>query len=232
MDIHGSCDIWTCIVSEVLADEEVERMKEIEILLKKLQSYSPEPNVFNQYSIKDPSGIIRLNNLRLYLNFVKPNLILIGEAAGYHGCRWSGIPFTSEHIMLNSEIPLFRKNEFKQSSKGTLKKEKSATIVWNTIKDFTLIPLLWNIFPFHPHELGNLRKNRTPTINEVELGKEYLENIRNTYPKAMLVAVGKVAQKKLKILDITSKEVRHPSFGGKKLFQKRLLKLKNEKPLQ
>jgi len=203
-------------------------VKEIEKLLEKLQAYKPNNSVFNQYFNKDPFGNIRLNNLKLYLNSIKPNLILIGEAAGYHGCRWSGIPFTSEHIMLKSEILIFKENGFKQSSKGSLKKEISATIVWNTIKDFSPLPLLWNIFPFHPHKLEKPSKNRTPTIDEVELGKEFLENIMNIYPKALLVAVGKVAQKKLESLDIKTKEVRHPSFGGKELFQKQMFKLKNE----
>jgi len=204
-------------------------VKEVEKLLEKLQAYKPNNFVFNQYLNKELYGNIRLNNLMLYLNSIKPNLILIGEAAGYNGCRWSGIPFTSEHIMLKSEISFFKENGFKQSSKGSLKKEISATIVWSTIKDFSPLPLLWNIFPFHPHKLGKPNKNRTPTDNEVELGTEFLENIMNIYPKARLVAVGKVAQKKLESLDIKSNEVRHPSFGGKELFQKHMLNLKNYK---
>jgi len=203
-------------------------MIEVEKLLEKLQAYKPNNLVFNQYLNKDKFGYIRLNNLQQYLNSIKPNLILIGESAGYHGCRWSGIPFTSEYIMLESEILIFKENGFRQTSKGPLKKEISATIVWNTIKDFSPLPLLWNIFPFHPHKLRKPTKNRTPTINEVESGKEYLENIMNIYPKALLVAVGRVAQKQLESLDLKSIEVRHPSFGGKKLFQKQVLKLKNK----
>lgn len=48
------------------------------------------------------------------------------------------------------------------------------------------------------------------------------------YPKAKLVGVGDVAQKKLKSLGIKFSPVRHPSFGGKELFRKQVLKLKNK----
>ena len=203
-------------------------MKEIIQLLKKLKEYQSNNSVFNQYSNKDPAGHIRLNNLKLYLSSIRPRLILIGEAAGYHGCRWSGIPFTSEHTMLKTEISIFKENNgFKQSSEGKLKKEISATIVWNTIKNFSPLPLLWNIFPFHPHKHGKPKANRTPTSNEVEACKVFLEEIISIYPKAKIVAVGKVAQKNMESSGINSEEVRHPSFGGKELFREKILKLIN-----
>lgn len=143
-------------------------------LLKKLQEYNPNDLVFNQYSDLDSNGIIRLNNLKLYFESIDPEMILVGEAPGYRGCRWSGIPFTSEYILLRSGIPIFEGKEFKQSSEGSLKKEVSATIVWNTIKDFSPLPLLWNIFPFHPYKSGKPEKNREPTPSEVEDGRDFL----------------------------------------------------------
>tara|TARA_B100001964_G_C14058569_1_gene520321 strand:- start:224 stop:826 length:603 start_codon:yes stop_codon:yes gene_type:complete len=196
-------------------------------LLKKLKEYKPNDLVFNQYSNLDSTGNIRLNNLKLYIQSINPEMILIGEAPGYHGCRWSGIPFTSEYIMLKSEIHIFKENKFKQSSQGKLKKERSATIVWDTIKNFSPLPFLWNIYPFYPHESGNQKDMRRPTTKEVEDGINFLKMIINIYPKAILVGVGEVAQKKLESLGIKYEEVRHPSFGGKKLFRDQLLKLIN-----
>ena len=201
-------------------------MKHKKELFDKLQTRKSTKTVFNQYSDKDPKGIIRLNNLKLYLNLLKPEIILVGEAPSYNGCRWSGIPFTSEYIMLNRKFPLFnRSQEFQQSSTGKLKKEISATIVWGTIKDMNPLPLLWNIFPFHPHKPANYSKNRKPTAEETEEGKKYLEYITNIYPNASLIAVGEVAHKRLKEFNIVHSKVRHPSHGGKEKFQKGIKEL-------
>lgn len=201
-------------------------MKHKKQLFDKLRTRPSTKTVFNQYSDKDAKGIIRLNNLKLYLDLLRPKIILVGEAPGYNGCRWSGIPFTSEYIMLNRKFRIFSQSQgFQQSSTGRLKKEISATIVWDTINDINSLPLLWNIFPFHPHKPDDYSKNRKPTDEETEEGKEYLEHIMNIYPNAGLIAVGEVSHKRLKELNIDHSKVRHPSFGGKELFRKQMLKL-------
>jgi len=204
----------------------VNEVKEIDKLLEKLQEYKPNNLVFNQYSDKEPNGIIRLNNLKLYLESIDPEMILVGEAPGYHGCRWSGISFTSEYIMLKSGISIFERKDFKQSSEGSLKKERSATMVWDVIKEFSPLPLLWNIFPFHPYKSGKPEVNRPPTPNEVGDGEVFLKDLIKIYPKAKLIGVGNVSQEKLKCLGIECSPVRHPSMGGKKLFRKQMLKFK------
>ena len=58
---------------------------------------------FNQYrdvhaGLDRPAGAaVRRRNLRRYLEaFVSARFVLVGEAAGYAGCRFSGIPFTCE----------------------------------------------------------------------------------------------------------------------------------------
>lgn len=204
-------------------------MKYKKQLFDKLRTRPSTKTVFNQYSNEDKKGIIRLNNLKLYLELLKPKIILIGEAPGYNGCRWSGVPFTSEYIMLSKNFHIFRQSRgFQQSSTGKLKKEISATIVWDTIKDIIPLPLLWNIFPFHPHKPANYSKNRKPTAEETEEGKKYLGYITNTYPNARLIAVGEVAHKILKELNIAHSKVRHPSHGGKEKFQKEIKELKSK----
>ena len=204
-------------------------MKYKKQLFDKLRTRPSTKTVFNQYSDKYPKGKTTLNNLRLYLDLLKPKIILVGEAPGYNGCRWSGIPFTSEYIMLNRKFRIFgQSQEFQQSSAGQLKKEISATIVWGTIKDMIPLPLLWNIFPFHPHKPDGYSQNRKPTTRETEEGKEYLNHIKNIYPNARLIAVGEVAHKRLKELNIDHSKVRHPSHGGKEKFQKGIKELESK----
>ncbi|HSW64451.1 MAG TPA: hypothetical protein VLH56_14260 [Dissulfurispiraceae bacterium] len=51
-------------------------------------------NVENQYSESFKYHLITKNNLTIYLKKMiqlKPETVLVGEAPGYNGCRWSGI---------------------------------------------------------------------------------------------------------------------------------------------
>lgn len=72
-------------------------------LLDLLTNARSDERAFNQYrdnhpDLDQPHGAeIRLRNLRCYLEvFAQARFLLIGEAAGYAGCRFSGIPFTCE----------------------------------------------------------------------------------------------------------------------------------------
>ena len=71
----------------------VEHLAEVDYLL----------NVFNQYSYLHEENSIRRRNLLLYLRqmeLLNPRILLVGEAPGYQGCRLTGVPFTSEYILL------------------------------------------------------------------------------------------------------------------------------------
>ena len=77
-------------------------------LFQLLEEYSG-PRAFNQYrgvhpELDQPLGdAVRRRNLRQYLEaFAGAQYLLIGEAAGYCGCRFSGIPFTCETQLLGA----------------------------------------------------------------------------------------------------------------------------------
>lgn len=88
--------------------------KSINKFINRLASVENLTDVFNQYSIEFSDNKVRRNNLRLYLNQIsqlRPKVLLVGEAPGYHGCRFTGVPFTSEYILL-------RDNSFFGKTKG------------------------------------------------------------------------------------------------------------------
>lgn len=193
------------------------------------------PNVFNQYSRNLPENEIRRNNLSLYLKqmqLLEPKILLVGEAPGYHGCRFTGVPFTSEHILLKGfqEIELFgrKKGYAKTNELARIKKEQSATIVWKTLTDKKFVPLMWNAFPFHPFQKDDPTKNRTPSQKELEVGAFFLAKLINDFDIPSIVAVGNNAEKTLAKINIPCQKIRHPSNGGKPDFIKGIEKLRSE----
>jgi len=209
-------------------------------LLELLTGYRSGDSAFNQYrdihpDLDLPAGAsIRLRNLQFYLNtFAEARHILVGEAAGYAGCRFSGIPFTSEaHIVsatprLEEGRPHVRPPsrqlawaaaaEFQRSSTAEqLWLERSATIVWEALEGRRDC-ILWNAFPWHPFGDRGPLSNRAPGRDLAD-GLETLACLLSLYPSARPIAVGRVAQRAMAQLGIEAPYIRHPSRGGKRCF--------------
>jgi hypothetical protein len=180
-------------------------------------------DVFNQYAQENPqhdipgAAKIRRENLRLFLEtFNNIRVILLAEAAGYQGCRFSGIPMTSEeHIIGPDPVSWAYDNAYRRSSKrDRLWREPSATILWETLGD-RMDCLIWNTFPWHPMGKRGSLSNRTPRADEVAAGIKVLDLITSRYPKARIVAIGRIAEKTLTKLGMNPLYVRHPAHGGK-----------------
>lgn len=169
----------------------------------------------NQYARGDRGNAIRRRNLRLYLERIgDPKMLLVGEAPSHRGGRLTGIPFTSESIMLRVLGDGYRK----ATPGPKLSTETSATIVWGAIRCMEPVPLLWNAFPFHPFERGNPFSNRTPASEEIRIGAPFLEWILRLFAIECVVAIGNLAARSLTHLGIAHHKVRHPAQGGKKKF--------------
>lgn len=196
----------------------------IKQFLNKLTNCYEFDNVENQYSDSFNYCEITRTNLMKYLEIMislNPDTILIGEAPGYNGCLWSGIPFTSERIIMNEYIrnKLFGiNNGFKVRDTSKTQSEASATIVWDNLKDLNALPLLWNAFPFHPHEANNKESNRPPNENELEFGRIVIKELINIYDIKNIISIGNSAYNTLTKMKILSKKVRHPANGGKRKF--------------
>lgn len=190
-----------------------------------LAAVEVEADAYNLYAQGSDANAIRRANLRRYFEQVAaigPRYMLIGEAPGYQGCRLTGIPFTSEHLMLNGvgDLPIFgadagyrKTDEFER-----VRKEPSGTILWQTIAEIGLVPIIWASFPFHPHKPDKPWSNRAPRMRERQVGQPFLEAIMALFPVEVIVAVGNKADDSLTRLDIAHEKVRHPSQGGKPEF--------------
>jgi uracil-DNA glycosylase len=184
--------------------------------------------IFNQYSQVSehdlPNGDrIRRDNLRRYLSHFKsqPNILLVGEAAGYRGCRFSAIPFTSEaHLLM--KVPVSGQISSRRSTPWV---EPSAKLFWYNLKPFSQDFFVWNALPFHPYQEGNLLSNRTPTKKEFADHGHLLAGILGILKPAQIAAIGKQAESLLLGLGHSCTYVRHPSYGGKREFEEGLKRL-------
>ena len=193
-------------------------------LLELLTAYD-SPRAFNQYrdvhpELDHPHGAgVRRQNLRLYLEaFAGERFVLVGEAAGYAGCRFSGIPFTCEAQLVGAE-PLswtLGRDLARSSTAVRPWAERSAKIVWGALGARTDC-VLWNAFPWHPFSETSPLSNRAPGRNLPD-GEEALRCLLSLFPEARPYAVGRVAQRALANIGVQAPYIRHPSHGGKPRF--------------
>ena len=161
---------------------------------------------------------IRRQNLHNYLSSFseKPSTLMLGEAPGWRGCRFTGVPFTSENIQIQKTLPF----EGCPTSQGEQPyAEASATIFWRVMRKYHPSFFIWNCLPLHPHQPGNPLSNRRPGTTELRCHFALLEEMIGILSPIRVIAVGRCAQKALKELEIPCLHVRHPSHGGAREFQ-------------
>lgn len=191
----------------------------------------PDSNDFtNLYRGNSKASRIRKKNLGLYLQLMesyKPEVLLLGEAPGYKGARLTGLPFSCEDLVFEEiEHPVFGlKKGYERWAVGALEKERSAHMVWKELEKYEELPLIWNIFPFHPFHPGQIQTNRSPRISEIRIGQAFVRRLLKMYPIRRIAAVGKKAFHGLSEMSLDAYEVRyirHPSYGGKSDFERGL----------
>lgn len=185
------------------------------------------PAAFNPWRDQDcgtdalaNAAAARCERLRCFLS-TRPRWLLLGEASGYQGAHVSGIPFTSERLLLEGAIPRVDIGGQRLSTRARPWSEPSATTVWGALHalgraDSTL---LWNACPWHPHRPGELQSNRTPTPAERRAGIPVLESLLAAFPGVRCFAVGRLAAQSLADFAVTATPLRHPSMGGATAFR-------------
>lgn len=194
-------------------------------LLRKFEA----PGVFNPWRESDPLDCCsrgahhRAARLRAHFQ-CSPAVILVGEAPGYQGCHFSGIPFTNEKLILEGKIPRVS-SAVRLTTRERPWCEPSATVVWRTLHALGLADraILWNTFAWHPYKTGNRLSNRTPTRRELEAGLAALKAVLGHFTGVPVVPVGQIAGRTLSALGVPAfPAIRHPSMGGATAFRQGL----------
>lgn len=185
---------------------------------------------------------IRRRQLRGYLEerIGFADSLLCAEAIGYQGGHFSGIPMTSERLLLGglrhkklAPEMVFRNIEPRRTSRPELRaagfSEPTATVVWGVFAEQGIDPrrvVLWNAFPWHPYrpDKGCL-SNRTPRDEELAAGHAVLRRLLSLGNFKQVIAVGNKAAAQLAHLGIAAHKVRHPANGGAGLFRAQMATL-------
>ena len=193
----------------------------VSLLVDRLAALAESDRLFNPYAERHAGWEIRRQNLSLYLNDMlarKPHTVMVFEAPGYRGCKFSGVPVTSERIMLRGieKWGLFGEGYCPSSDVPGGYAEMTATILWEALQVYAdKPPLIWNTVPLHPHQPDTPLSNRTPTISEQRAGAEMIDAVLALFRPERILAVGRTAQSMLHERGIDSMPLRHPSQGGK-----------------
>jgi hypothetical protein len=183
------------------------------------------PAVFNPYAdccdVHDRSDAARLRrkNLQAFLEAalsVKVNTIWVARDLGYRGGRRTGVPLTDEiHLDVVGQMLGI---ELRRATKGPAVAERTAAVVWRVLTEIGEPVLLWNVFPFHPHESDDPFSNRCHTARERKLTLPLLGELLEMFRPSRLVAIGRDAELALRDMAVPVSTVRHPSYGGQSEF--------------
>lgn len=193
-----------------------------------ISSITSRYDLFNQYRDKTAADLdnapeSRCNNLLQYLTSFQsiPSTLILAEAPGPWGCRYTGIPITSEEHLVDETFPI----DAVPCTTGPVTPEYSARIFWRVLQPYYNEFVVWNAVPFHPHRADNIDSIRTPRASELTEFASLTKRILEYYEPHTVLALGRRPEKQLKQLGVEATYVRHPSQGGATLFEQSMLKI-------
>lgn len=197
-----------------------------EVFVERLTNVSIA-NVFNPYSDRcevhdlHDAAQIRCQNLQAVLSVRQTmgvDSIWFGRDLGYRGGRRTGLALTDEKFMFQKGETSTNHLKIARATHGNPVSERTAAVVWSLIERLDRPPMLWNAFPFHPHEPGAPFTNRTHTKRERLETAWTIEALVQRLGNPRLIAIGNDASKALSDLGFEHLSARHPSYGGQREF--------------
>lgn len=180
------------------------------------------PGVFNPYrdrcSVHDlaDAPAVRRKNLRTYLAAIEAlevDTIWMGRDLGYRGGRRTGLALTDE-VRLGELAAAYPGAAPSKATRGPAVAERTATEIWAVLCRLARPPLLWNVFPFHPHEPEDPLTNRRFSAAELAQVTDLNHALIEWLGIKRVICIGQDAATYAQSFGITVECVRHPSYGG------------------
>lgn len=176
-------------------------------------------DLFNPYRDAEPdldvegAAEIRKQNLAAYFAAFEhpPRLLLLAEAPGPWGCRFSGVPITSEAQLIDPSFPVGGRQSSRRNEPYS---EYSAGIFWRLLQPAFPHFFVWNTVPLHPHRRDEPLTIRTPRTDEVIRFEPLTALVIEALAPSEILAVGRKAESTLTRIGAPHTYVRHPSQGG------------------
>ena len=191
--------------------------------------FNPYINICSKYDREDANEIRSANLQSMFKSKIdcQVNAIWLGRDLGHRGGRRTGIALTDESN-LNNASDLWDV-ELRQATKGEIVSERTAVNIWSALRRINENIFMWNVFPFHPHEHNRQFTNRSHNTKERNIGLEILQELVQLLKPEKIVAIGNdaytCARKVFNNNDVF--KVRHPSYGGEKVFSRQISDLYN-----
>ena len=157
--------------------------------------------------------------------------IWFGRDLGYRGGRRTGLALTDEVAMFSVACGSNKSTEIARATHGSPVAERTAAVIWSLINRLRQPPMLWNAFPFHPHEPGSPFTNRAHNIRERRETAWAIEALIERFDKPRLIAIGNDASKALSDLGFAHETARHPSYGGQREFVETMERIHGLNPI-
>lgn len=191
------------------------------------------PNVFNPYADICPvydqknAAAVRRRGLQTLLASIQAlgiDTIWMGRDLGYRGGRRTGLALTDEMRLV--QFPeIYPGTEAVKATMGPAVAERTAAEIWAVLAQLDLPPLLWNVFPFHPHEPDQPFTNRKFTASELKVADALNRQLISWLGIRRIIAIGQDAAHYAEQFGVSVSCVRHPSYGGVTEFREGIRKL-------
>lgn len=155
--------------------------------------------------------------------------IWVARDLGYRGGRRTGLALTDEAHLGHAETMLATSG-IKRATKGPVVAERTATVIWDILIRIQQPVMLWNVFPFHPHDEEDPMTNRCHSRLERDASMPFLAHLIELLKPQRVIAIGREAALALVDLPLPVHQARHPSYGGQSTFIRQMEEIYNLTP--